>query len=75
MGAHVTLTGIRGLIAPFLGMALYLGWAAHELPLGVTLPAWSGLGELLMPLAAVLSGVSAVGFRNLQRRIEALQAE
>jgi MFS family permease len=75
MGTHVTLTGLRGLIAPFLGMALYLGWAAHELPLGVTLPAWSGLGELLMPLAAVLSGVSAVGFRILQRRIEALQAE
>ena len=63
------------MIAPFLGMALYLGWSAYPLPLGVTLPAWSGLGELLMPLAAVLSGMSAVGFRNLQRRIEALQAE
>lgn len=74
MGAHVTLTGIRGLLAPFLGMGLYLGWAAHPLPLGFTLPAWSGIGELLMPMAAALSGVSAIGFRNLQRRIEALQA-
>jgi hypothetical protein len=74
MGAHVTLTGIRGLVAPFLGMALYLGWSAVPLPLEVSLPAWSGLGDLLMPLAAVLSGVSAVGFRFLQRRIEALQA-
>ena len=75
MGAHVTLTGLRGLVAPFLGMALYLGWAAHALPFGLSLPAWSGLGELLMPLAAVLSGASALGFRRLQRRIEALQAE
>jgi MFS family permease len=75
MGAHVTLTGLRGAVAPFLGMALYLGWAAHPLPvLGVTLPAWAGLGDGLMPLAALMSGVSALGFRRLQKRIEALQA-
>jgi hypothetical protein len=75
MGVHVTLTGMRGAVAPFLGMALYLGWAAHPLPaLRVSLPAWGGLGEELMPLAAVMSGVSALGFRSLQRRIRALQA-
>ncbi len=75
MGVHVTLTGMRGAVAPFVGMALYLGWAAHRLPgLGVSLPAWDGLGEGLMPLAAVMSGVSALGFRSLQRRISALQA-
>jgi MFS family permease len=74
MGVHVTLTGMRGAIAPFFGMALYLGWAAHRLPvLGVTLPAWDGLGDGLMPLAAVMSGVSALGFRSLQKRIAALQ--
>jgi hypothetical protein len=66
---------MRGAVAPFLGMALYLGWSAHSLPgLGVSLPAWDGLGEGLMPLAAVMSGVSALGFRSLQRRITALQA-
>ncbi len=75
MGAHVTLTGIRGAFAPFVGMALYLGWAAHPLPgLGVSLPAWDGLGEGLMLLSAVLSGISALGFRSLQKRISALQA-
>jgi MFS family permease len=74
MGVHVTLTGIRGAFAPFLGMALYLGWAAHPLPgLGV-LPAWDGLGQGLMLLSAALSGISALGFRSLQRRISALQA-
>jgi hypothetical protein len=74
MGVHVTLTGLRGAVAPFLGMALYLGWAAYALPVGVTLPSWSGLGDALMPLAAVLSGISALGFRRLQKRIAALQA-
>ncbi|HKC50051.1 MAG TPA: MFS transporter [Myxococcota bacterium] len=73
MGVHVTLTGMRGAVAPFLGMALYLGWAAHPLPGGVSLPAWDGLGEGLMPLAALMSAVSALGFRSLQRRISALQ--
>jgi hypothetical protein len=75
MGVHVTLTGLRGAVAPFVGMALYLGWAAHPLPgLGASLPAWEGLGDGLMPLAALMSGVSALGFRSLQRRISALQA-
>ena len=71
MGAHVTLTGIRGAIAPFLGMALYLGWSARELPLiGLELPAWQGLGDTTLILSAVLSGVAALGFRSLKRRIE-----
>ena len=26
MGLHVTLTGLRGSIAPFLGIILYAGW-------------------------------------------------
>jgi hypothetical protein len=72
MGVHVTLTGIRGAIAPFLGMALYLGWSARELPLGgLTVPAWAGLGDTLLLLSAVLSGVAALGFRSLKRRLEA----
>jgi MFS transporter len=75
MGVHVTLTGIRGAVAPFLGMALYIGWAAHEVPgTSFELPAWSGLGDLVMVLAAAMSGLSALGFRRLQRSIEALQS-
>ena len=71
MGVHVTLTGIRGAFAPFLGMALYLGWSARALPgTSLTLPAWSGLGDLLMLVSAVLSALSAIGFKRLQRRIE-----
>jgi MFS family permease len=75
MGVHVTLTGLRGAVAPFLGMALYLGWSAYLLPVArVTLPGWTGLGDGLMPLAAAMSGISALGFRRLQKRIETLQA-
>ncbi len=71
MGVHVTLTGIRGAIAPFLGMALYLGWSARPLPFTeLTLPAWAGLGDTLLILSAALSSVAALGFRSLKRRIE-----
>ncbi|HXX47911.1 MAG TPA: MFS transporter [Myxococcota bacterium] len=74
MGVHVTLTGVRGAIAPFLGMALYVGWAAHALPgVALELPAWRGLGDEVMPLAAAMSALSALGFRRLQRSISALQ--
>jgi hypothetical protein len=72
MGAHVTLTGLRGAIAPFLGMALYLGWSRRELPwIGLGLPAWSGLGDTLLICSAAMSGIAALGFRSLKRRIEA----
>jgi hypothetical protein len=40
MGVHVTLTGIRGAFAPFLGMALYLGWNADRCRSPASLPAW-----------------------------------
>ena len=60
MGVHVTLTGVRGLIAPPLGMACYelLEWQ------------WPGSGaaSLLLPLGLVTAG--AIGFvrmRNVAR--------
>jgi MFS family permease len=66
MGIHVTLTGVRGAFAPFLGMALYLGWDARG-----WLPALPGIGEWLFLLSAVL-GVSAWrGFDRLRRELPA----
>ena len=38
MGVHATLTGLRGVFAPFLGMLLYLGADARALPGGMVLP-------------------------------------
>ncbi len=56
MGVHVTLTGVRGLIAPALGMACYelVEWR------------WPGYGAvvLLLPLALVTAG--AIGFVSMR---------
>ncbi len=56
MGVHVTLTGVRGLIAPPLGMACYeaLEWS------------WPGSGavSLLLPLGLVTAG--ALGFVRMR---------
>ncbi|MDJ0789762.1 MAG: MFS transporter [Myxococcota bacterium] len=67
MGLHATLTGLRGAIAPFLGMAIYVGW---DVPLpGV--PAFAGLGAPLWLLAAGTSVMAILGFMRLARRVEA----
>ena len=65
MGVHVTLTGVRGLIAPPLGMACYelLEWQW---------PGW-GAASLLLPLSLVSAG--AIGFvkmRNMARETAAV---
>ena len=60
MSVHVTLTGIRGAIAPFLFMALYLG-----------IGGWSGLGPSVFLFATVVACVSAWGFWRLKRDLGA----
>ena len=70
MGAHVTLTGLRGAFAPFLGMLLYLGWSPGPLPwIGWQPPALPGIGGHVFGLALALCAISAVGFLHLDRRI------
>jgi hypothetical protein len=65
MGVHVTLTGIRGAFAPFLGVALYLGWQ----DIG-WLPDFAGIGSWLFGVSAGLSCVSWWGFERLRRRMQ-----
>jgi MFS family permease len=60
MGVHVTLTGVRGLIAPPLGIAGYelLEWVR---------PGW-GTAALLLPLGLVTAGaIGFVGMRDIAR--------
>ncbi len=64
MGIHVTLTGVRGAFAPFLGMALYLGWDAKGY-----VPGSTGMGAWLFLLSAVLAVVAWRGFHVLQKEI------
>ncbi|MCB1685640.1 MAG: MFS transporter [Pseudomonadales bacterium] len=69
MGIHVTLTGVRGAIMPFLGMLLYLGAAGLN---DSILPGESGgIGDGLFLLAAALSLISWWGFRRLHLRMSA----
>jgi MFS family permease len=66
MGIHVSLTGVRGATAPFIGMFLYMGW---------DLQWWSfaGMDASLFLLSAALSVVSWNGFRRLHRRMHGQQ--
>jgi len=61
MGVHVTLTGLRGGVAPPLGVLAYMGLEASH----------PGAGELalLLPLAMTLAG--ALGFNRMRRKAEA----
>jgi MFS family permease len=64
MGIHVTLTGVRGAFAPFLGMALYLGWDAQGYVPGAT-----GLSAWVFLLSALMGVVAWRGFANLCRDV------
>jgi MFS family permease len=64
MGIHVTLTGVRGAFAPFLGMALYVGWSR-----GVVLPQLSGLGPYLFLVSAALGAMAWRGFNTLRHEV------
>ena len=64
MGVHVTLTGVRGGLAPPVGVLLYTALKALH-------PA-AGEFALLLPLAMTLAG--ALGFNRMRRRAAAQQA-
>jgi hypothetical protein len=64
MGIHVTLTGVRGAMAPFAGMALYLGWDATD-----PLPAMEGIGAWLFLISALLAVSAWRGFARLRKEL------
>ncbi len=70
MGVHVTLTGVRGAFAPFLGMLLYLGWSSFDLlGWGPRLPGFEGLGAHLIGLACLVGTFGALGYWRLARQV------
>src|SRR5580658_7841418 len=56
MGVHVTLTGVRGLIAPSVGMLCYQFLETRHPGLGIA--------ALLLPLGMIVAG--ALGFKRMQ---------
>jgi MFS family permease len=72
MGAHVTLTGVRGAFAPFVGILLYAGSSGWEMSsTGFVFPAFAGLGSHTYGICCALVLTSAIGFRRLERDIDA----
>jgi MFS family permease len=80
MGIHVTLTGIRGAIGPFIAMALLTGWNPIGFTrIGTLLPGFAGIGPHVFAVTTVLAAVAMGGFHVLyqaiRRESEAGQAE
>lgn len=68
MGVHVTLTGVRGAVASFLGVLLYRGWRVE---IAGRVMAYDGLGAWLFAVLAVASAVASLMFYRLSRRMRA----
>lgn len=77
MGIHVTLTGIRGAIAPFVGMALYTGWANDALAhFGIaSIPSFSGIGYHVFLITTGLAIAAELGYSSLARSIRSTQGD
>lgn len=72
MGIHVTLTGIRGMIAPAAGMMLFTGWSGGALSwIGIgSVPAFSGLGPWIFAVSFCFAAAATTGFWLLARSME-----
>ena len=69
MGIHVTLTGVRGFLAPYLAVVLLYGWDKDVLKI-LDVPAFEGIGIHVFIVTTVLAVIAAVGFWSLKRRVE-----
>lgn len=76
MGIHVTLTGVRGFLAPYLAVTLLYGWGPITIP-GLTpgVPAFGGIGAHVFLVTTVLALIAEVGFVRLRRVVERQQDE
>lgn len=57
MGVHVTLTGVRGVVAPFIGVLLYEGFMLAIGDESYRMPALGGWSFVLFALFGVIGGV------------------
>lgn len=66
MGIHVTLTGVRGATAPFIGAALYTGWDQVAIPaINFTIPAYTGIGVYVFLTATILAVIALAGYYGM----------
>lgn len=72
MGIHVTLTGIRGAVGPYLAVVLFWGW--DDGPIfgrfgGPGVAGFDGIGVYLFLITALVCMVALAGFYHMHRRI------
>lgn len=71
MGIHQTLTGVRGVLAPYLGVLLLAGWGGEGFFTDtLQFPTFHGIGPWVFALTAAGSAVAWLGFVGLTRRVE-----
>jgi hypothetical protein len=71
MGIHVTMTGLRGAMVPFIAMALLRGWSPLALPgLNAAVPGFEGLGPGVFLFSLTCAAVAMLGFVSLDRAIQ-----
>ncbi len=68
MGIHVTLTGVRGFIAPYMAMVLLYGWKSDAIP-GLTLPTFNGIGIHVFLVTTALAIIATIGFWRLMHTV------
>lgn len=68
MAIHQTLTGVRGIIAPFLGVLFYIGFDEINLG-GITIPGWQGIGYWVFALTTLFAFIGWLGFVRLDKQI------
>ena len=73
MTVHQTLTGIRGVIGPFVAVFLYSGWSSAPMwvrpHLEVFSGGFTGIGYHVFLVTLALAVVAEVGFHSLHRNI------
>ncbi|MBX2850457.1 MAG: MFS transporter [Phycisphaeraceae bacterium] len=68
MAIHQTLTGVRGFIAPFLGVLLYTGFNKFHL-FGLSIPAWQGIGYWVFAITLASALIGWYGFVRLDKKV------
>eukprot|EP00752_Nemacystus_decipiens_P014542 g12951.t1 len=68
MAIHQTLTGVRGIIAPYLGVLLFMGWEDIE-RLGITVAGWPGINYWVFAITATFAFIGWLGFVRLDRQV------
>jgi len=75
MGIHVTMTGVRGAMVPFIAVALLSGWRTVELPfVDQAIPAFAGFGPGVFVFSTACACIASLGFLSLHRAIERHEA-